>query len=211
MLDHLGADRKAFLFFAEDVVVFDQLLLSCLNGKIGLADGNHLFARVAVLGDEVAGIARELVVLDLALGALAGLDHFRGLTKMILTCGSRSIPRHFRPLYCNREVFPAPVSQKLHDVARIPELDAAFRVDVRQVVQRQLTPLDVVQLHERPPFPPLQRTRPRPHVGGLWGSSVCSEDIADVVRATRRPPPSMGIPHKAVRRPKGSIRTGSFR
>ena len=34
MLDHLGADRKAFLFFAEDVVVFDQLLLSCLNGKV---------------------------------------------------------------------------------------------------------------------------------------------------------------------------------
>ena len=58
--------------------LLDDFKFSGLNGKIGLGKGNFLFARVAVLGDEVAGVAGEHQIIygtfPLATGA-AG-DHF---------------------------------------------------------------------------------------------------------------------------------------
>ena len=111
MIDHLGADRKAFLFFAKDVVVFDQLLLSCLNGKIGLADGNHLFARVAVLNDEIAGIAGQHEIVNLSLCAAADCNHFADIGKMVFDGISAVLARFFCTFYHFRKTPPLGIFQ----------------------------------------------------------------------------------------------------
>ena len=63
--------------------LFDQLRLAGLNGEVGLGKGNLLFPRVAILRNEVAGVAGEHDVVDLTAGAGADLDHFVDVNKMV--------------------------------------------------------------------------------------------------------------------------------
>lgn len=69
--------------------VFDQFLLAGLDGEVALGKGNCFLARVAVLGDQVAGVAGEHEIFDGAFGAAADLDDFRDVTKMILRVVAR--------------------------------------------------------------------------------------------------------------------------
>ena len=45
--------------------LFDQFLLAGLNGEVALGKGDRLLSRVAVLGDQVAGVAGEHEIFDL--------------------------------------------------------------------------------------------------------------------------------------------------
>jgi hypothetical protein len=60
-----------------------QFLPSRLDGKVFLCLGDLGFARVAVLGNQIAGEAGKPVVVYLTFAALADFDHFAGTGKMI--------------------------------------------------------------------------------------------------------------------------------
>jgi hypothetical protein len=52
--------------------------------KIGLPQRDDLFARIAVLHDEITGVAREFVINLFTLGAAPDGDHFADLNKMVI-------------------------------------------------------------------------------------------------------------------------------
>lgn len=64
--------------------LFDDLLPSCLDGEIGLREVDRILRRIAVLRDQVAGVAGEGDVLSFALCAGAEIDHFRDAKKMVV-------------------------------------------------------------------------------------------------------------------------------
>lgn len=64
--------------------LFDKLLLAGLQGEVALGKGNFLFARIAVFGNEVTGVAGEHVILDGTTGATSKFDYFTDVSKMIL-------------------------------------------------------------------------------------------------------------------------------
>ena len=61
--------------------LLDDLALARFHGKIGLGEGYLGLADIAVLGNQVAGVARELIINYWPFGN-AGVYHFRDLTKM---------------------------------------------------------------------------------------------------------------------------------
>ena len=64
--------------------VLDEFRAAGLDGEVGLGEGDFLFSRISILGDEVAGVTGEHDVLDLTLGAGADFDHFPDVRKMVL-------------------------------------------------------------------------------------------------------------------------------
>ncbi len=60
-----------------------QLLATSLNGKVLLGLCDFRFSGVAVLGDEVTGEARKVIIFDLSCGLTSDLDHFVGADKMV--------------------------------------------------------------------------------------------------------------------------------
>ncbi|CAM5296340.1 hypothetical protein [Rhodanobacter lindaniclasticus] len=54
----------------------DQFLLARLHGEVGHREGDGLVAQVAVLGDQVAGIAGERQIVDFPLRTLGELMPF---------------------------------------------------------------------------------------------------------------------------------------
>src|SRR5260221_57957 len=60
-----------------------ELLAAGLDGKVGLTEGDDLLCRVGVLNDEVAGVAREVVVGDRVATPAAALHHFIRSDKVI--------------------------------------------------------------------------------------------------------------------------------
>lgn len=87
--------------------LFDQLLLPRLQGKVALGKGDGLLPRVTVLGDEVAGVAGEHKVFDLALSALAVGDQFRDATKMVFRVVTSCFAGLYGALNGGLEVLPA--------------------------------------------------------------------------------------------------------
>ena len=80
---HFGPDGQPLLLFGKLIIVFHKLLLAGFHGKVNLAEGNDLFPRVTVHHDQVAGVAGEHVIINLALSSLGESDHFPDVGKMI--------------------------------------------------------------------------------------------------------------------------------
>lgn len=87
--------------------VFDQLLLAGLDGEVALCEGDGFLAWVAVLGDQVAGVAGEHEVVDGALGTATKFDHFRDATKMVADRVTRGFTGLNGAIDCILNVFPA--------------------------------------------------------------------------------------------------------
>jgi len=70
---------------------FDEFLPTGLDGEISLGEGDFgLFEGVAILGDQVAGIAGEGNFFDAALGAAADFDYFADIGKMVFPFFART-------------------------------------------------------------------------------------------------------------------------
>ena len=92
--------------------LLDDLLLAGLDGEVGLGKGDLLLGRVAVLSDQVAGVAGEGDVLDLPLGAGTKIDHFADIGKMVLRIITGSLASGYGLVDDLRKVLPLGVSQK---------------------------------------------------------------------------------------------------
>lgn len=86
VLGNLSSEQKSLLIIAElhkSFLVF-ELLASRLYGEVGLTCCDHGFCGIAVLDDQVAGVARERDVFDPSLPSLPEFDHFNSVVKMII-------------------------------------------------------------------------------------------------------------------------------
>ena len=63
--------------------LFDHLLLAGLDGKIRHRKSDLILARIAILGDEIAGVARQHDIQHFLAGALRHWYRFRDVSKMI--------------------------------------------------------------------------------------------------------------------------------
>ncbi|MPN27671.1 hypothetical protein SDC9_175105 [bioreactor metagenome] len=79
------ADGEPLLVFAQlpEGGVVRQFLAAGLDGKVSLAVGNDRLRGVAVLDDQVAGIAGEADVFDLPFCPRADVDHCEDILKMV--------------------------------------------------------------------------------------------------------------------------------
>jgi hypothetical protein len=107
--------------------LLDQLCATGLDGEIGLGEGDFLLARIAILGDEIAGIAGEHEIVNFTLRALAELDHFVDVNKMIGNHVARDFAGDFRLGDGSLvEVAPLGIAEKLLEIASQPVFDAAL-------------------------------------------------------------------------------------
>jgi len=109
---------RSFFARGEALEVFltllGGLLLAGLNGKVGLRAGNGRLARIAVLGDEVAGVAGELVIGYFTFGAATRRNHFVGADKMVFWRYTRLFGRHYCPTDRLLKHTPSSVLKKRH-------------------------------------------------------------------------------------------------
>jgi len=117
-----GGDALGFL-----QTLLDQFRSTGLDGKIRLGEGNFLLLRVAILGDEVAGIPGEHDVFDLALGARTDFDHFVDVNKMVCHSMTRHFAGGFRFGGDLEEVPPFRVAEEVLEVTGQPIFHAVFR------------------------------------------------------------------------------------
>ena len=61
-LFNIAAYYKPFVVFIELVKIICDFLASGLDSKVSLSVSDNFFARIAVLDDEIAGIAGKLIV-----------------------------------------------------------------------------------------------------------------------------------------------------
>ena len=105
-----------------------QLLAARLDCEILLRMRDLGFARVAILGDQVAGEAGEVVVLYLALAAGAEVDHIAGAGKMVCWVVARGLARDHGSLDGLFKAPPLAVPQHWLQVSRAPVFGAVFVV-----------------------------------------------------------------------------------
>lgn len=118
----LIAQEKSLLFRCLARERVGQLLPPRLNGEVCLAERDDAFRRVGVLHDEVAGVAGEMVVFDLALRSRAERNHLHRTVQMILDALPTITARLFGLLEHGGEFLPAAVFEKFRRLASGPEL-----------------------------------------------------------------------------------------
>lgn len=64
VLCHLVSDCNPLLILRQLIVVLYKFLLACFDSKVGLTDSNNLFAGVTIHHGKIAGIARQLNIID---------------------------------------------------------------------------------------------------------------------------------------------------
>lgn len=84
--------------------------------------------RVAVLSDEVAGVAGQHDVVDFALAAGPEIDHFPDIGKMVGNHVAGDFARRFGLGHDVEKVVPLRVTQQVLKIAREPVFDARFRL-----------------------------------------------------------------------------------
>ena len=103
--------------FGIQQALLDQLDASGLHSEVGYREREGVLAQIAVLGDQVAGVAGEGQIFDFALRALGQADHFADVSKMIRHWLSGLLAGRFGLLnYCATEISPFGVTQVTHDV-----------------------------------------------------------------------------------------------
>jgi hypothetical protein len=80
----VAAHDKTLVVLVKLIEVIRNLLAACLYGKIGLTMGYDFLARVAVLDDEISGVARKFIIKNPLAGSFGHLDRFADLSKMIV-------------------------------------------------------------------------------------------------------------------------------
>ena len=120
----LAAQHQAAFVFIElaKAGAVRQFLTPSLQREVGLTMGNHRLGRIAVLHDEVAGIAGEAHVLDRASRAGANLDHFGDVTEMVGYGVAGLRAGLLRLLHHTLKISPVLVLQQWCQVAREPKL-----------------------------------------------------------------------------------------
>jgi hypothetical protein len=103
-----------------------QLLAAGLDGEVFLGLRNFGLARVAVLGDEVAGKTGKVVIIELSLAAGAQVDHFAGAGKMVFRVIARGLARDHRPFNGLGEAPPLGIAELELKVAGAPEFGSVL-------------------------------------------------------------------------------------
>ncbi len=119
MLLHLGAKEQAHFVFLHRLVI-SHFLLPRLHGEISLPQRDERLAGIDVLDYEVAGVAGERPIFDLALRARADADHIAHFRKMV---GNRvaALDAGFHCFLNHRlEVTKVQILQHLRQIARGP-------------------------------------------------------------------------------------------
>ncbi len=88
------------------------------ESDVSLFEGDLWLLRVAVLRDQIAGVAREHDVIDLALTARAKVDHFPDVRKMVDDPVPRDFAGCFRLENCIQEVLPFGAAQQMLEITR---------------------------------------------------------------------------------------------
>jgi hypothetical protein len=107
----LIAQQDALLIFGLAGKLLGQLLPPCLDCEISLAERNDALRRVGVLHDEVAGVARQVVVIYAPMRSLSDFDHANGSVKMIGNYMTTILTSSLRPLDNFAESLPARIAQ----------------------------------------------------------------------------------------------------
>jgi hypothetical protein len=102
--------------------LLDEFELARLNGKVALGEGNRLFARVAVLSDQIASIASEHEILNLALATLPVGDQFRDATKMMPDFVTRGLAGLDGTLDGGQKILPPCIAKRFLQIPGEPEL-----------------------------------------------------------------------------------------
>ena len=115
----------------RDALGFQKALLdefgpAGLNGEIGLGEGDFLLSGIAVLGDEVAGIAGEHEIVNLTLAAGAEINHFVDVNKMVLDGMTRDFTGGLGLGNGGVEVAPLIVTEQVLQVTGEPVFDATL-------------------------------------------------------------------------------------
>ena len=119
------------LWRAETRSAFQKALLNqfCpagLHRKIGLGKSDFLFSGVAVLGDEITGVAAQHDVIHLALAARAEINHFVDVNKMVFDGMAGDFAGGFRLGNGRVEIAPFIVAEQVLQVAGKPVFNAAL-------------------------------------------------------------------------------------
>jgi hypothetical protein len=91
----IAAHDKALVILVKLIEVVRDLLAARLYGKICLTVGNDFLARVAVLDDEIAGVALKFIIKNQFAGSFVHLDRFADLSKMIINVKSAVLACEF--------------------------------------------------------------------------------------------------------------------
>ena len=133
--------------------LLDHFLLAGLDGEVGLGEGNLLLGRIAVLGDQVAGIARQSNIVDFPLGTRAEIDHFPDIKKMVLGVVTGGLASSYGLVDNLGEVLPFRVSQEHLEVSRTPELRFAVGELTDHLLETGVQPDDDFFVHRFGPIP----------------------------------------------------------
>lgn len=127
--------------------ILDQFLLAGLDGKVALGEGDGFLARIAVLGNQVAGVAGEHEIVDETLGAATKFDHFRDATKMVADRVASGFTGLDGTIDGGLEIFPTGVPEGLHEIAGKLELDAFIWGSLAKSVKLFREQLNCTGLH----------------------------------------------------------------
>ena len=129
--------------------MLDQFRPPSLESKVGLRKGDFLFFGIAVLRNQVAGVASEHNVIHLALAARTEIDHFVDLNKMV---GERVI-RNLAGSFCladdRRKVTPFHIAKEMLKVSCEPEFDSVFGL-LRMCFEGAGQRMDKLSVHGQP-------------------------------------------------------------
>jgi hypothetical protein len=100
-----------------------------------LEGSSHRLRRIAVLGDEVAGVASEHEILDFALPALAESDHFPDPRKMIGSIMASGFAGSYRIIDDLAEILPFRVAKYLLKISGQPKFQAGFELGLDEFFQ----------------------------------------------------------------------------
>ena len=67
----------------------NHLSFASLNSKIALSKSNLLLSWVTILGNQIASVSCEHIVLNFTFRTTSEFDHFRNLTKMVIYIDSQ--------------------------------------------------------------------------------------------------------------------------
>jgi len=101
-----------------------------------------------ILGDEVTGVAGEGDILDLPLGSLPEVDHFRDIKKMIPDVIPGGAASGLGLLDDLGEVLPPGVSKEHLEIPSTPELDPRFGMLSHHLLEAGVEPNHHLLIHE---------------------------------------------------------------
>lgn len=120
--------------FIELVERIRDLLPSGLDGEIGLSKGNGFFPGIAVLDNQVTGIARQHIILNAPLATTAQLNYFHDLTKMAIQGKAAILTRQHCTVSHFSEVFPAEIIKDWCQFSGIPKSDTV-RIEMLDILK----------------------------------------------------------------------------